>query len=88
MQLTRTNTTQLAKMSVDPKFVEFTADVLKIFLLNTSANKDAAGAVRAASMLRCLVLGFDTMSGQSVTGHATLTQRGVGSLGGDEIKHT
>ena len=25
-------TTQLAKMSIDPKFVEFTADVLEIFL--------------------------------------------------------
>ena len=25
-------TTQLAKMSVDPKFVELTADVLRIFL--------------------------------------------------------
>ena len=25
-------TTQLAKMSIDPKFVELTADVLKIFL--------------------------------------------------------
>ena len=27
-------TTQLAKMSIDPKFVELTADVLEIFLLN------------------------------------------------------
>ena len=25
-------TTQLAKMSIDPKFVELTADILKIFL--------------------------------------------------------
>ena len=28
-------TTQLAKMSIDPKFVELTIDVLEIFLLNT-----------------------------------------------------
>ena len=27
-------TTQLAKMSIDPKFVELTADVLEIFLYN------------------------------------------------------
>ena len=29
-------TTQLAKMSIDPKFVELTADVLEIFLKNTN----------------------------------------------------
>ena len=28
-------TTQLAKMRIDPKFVELTADILEIFLLNT-----------------------------------------------------
>ena len=28
-----TGGTQLAKMSIDPKFVELTADVLKIFFL-------------------------------------------------------
>ena len=29
--------TLLAKMSIDPKFVELTADVLEIFLLNISS---------------------------------------------------
>ena len=31
-------TTQLAKMSIDPNFVELTADVLEIFLYNTNNN--------------------------------------------------
>ena len=30
--ITSTNTTQLAKMSIDTKFVELAADVLQIFL--------------------------------------------------------
>ena len=32
IELNTTPTTQLAKMSIDPKFVELTADVLEIFL--------------------------------------------------------
>ena len=36
-------TTQLGKMSIDPKFVELTADVLEIFSLHTNTNHTSGG---------------------------------------------
>ena len=40
INITSTNTTQVAKMStrIDPKFVELTADVLKIFFIKNSSS--------------------------------------------------